>query len=68
MLMFEKSAIINHKMERLSQGKSIDIPQKIVYLLVHWGFILLISAIKENQSNCYLAKLISALPVLTGER
>lgn len=23
-------------MERLSQGNGVDIPQKIVYLLVHW--------------------------------
>lgn len=36
MLVFEKSSVVNHKMERLLQGNGVAIPQKIVYLLAHW--------------------------------
>jgi len=48
-LMVEKSAIINHKMERLLQDNSIDIPQKIVYLLVHWDIYSSFQPLKKTS-------------------
>lgn len=67
-LVTEKSPSVSCKMERLLKGNSTDVPQKIVYLLIHWDLIFLISAIKENQSNHSLVKLLILAPLaLTRE-